>query len=325
MSKINHFGWLGYDAERRAFAEAREHEDGLILESGSGLGFGAFRYREFSEIINELHELQQRFKNRPFTWDLERKLHITGRLPYKLIPTHTQDTGNCVAAALAGAGMKLQVIEIAYSGEEEKFREWYVPWIYAISRNQIGNGMSGAGSTGAWGARAVNEYGVLFSDDEGVPGYRGTSDRWGHRQNSRSLKSAVYGKFKDTASDNPVEIIRATSVDQMTGLMDAGMLLTIASYQGFRVTEYKGLHIYRPSGRWSHQMYYTDLRRDPELMLYRMNQWGPRHTKPLNDETPGGAWNLASDIDRELSRGGCEVYGYKRFQGEPGGPDYNFI
>lgn len=305
-------GWLGWRRERMAFAAARNIHPTF--------------FREFNELgHHRLWELAKQFKNRPFTWDLERKLFATGRLPWELIPTHTQDTGNCVAAALAGAGMKLQVIEVAYGGEEEKFHEWFVPWIYAISRNQIGGGMNGAGSTGAWGARAVNEYGVLFSDDPEVPGYSGTSDKWGHRRNAGSIERAVYGQFKPVAADNPVAITRLSSVDEMTIVMDAGMQITIASSQGFRVTEYKGLHIYRPSGNWSHQMYITDIRRDPELMFYRMNQWGPGHARPLNNETPGGAWNLATDLERELRGRNREVYGYNQFKGDPGNSDYNIV
>jgi len=309
---MNNTGWLGPDAERRAWDEAIALENGLHVE--------------FDEIGHALIILKDFYSGRPFTWDLERKLHATGRLPYELIPTYLQDTGNCVAAGLAGAGQKLQVIEVALGGEEEQFREWYIPWIYAVSRNQIGGGMNGAGSTGAWGARAVNEYGVLFSDDAGVPQTNGYSDKWGRRRNAGSIESAEYGKFAPAAADNVVEQIRATSVEQMVGLLESGMVLTIASYQGFRVSEYKGLHVYRPSGSWSHQMHITDMRRDPELMFYRMNQWGPDHARPLNGETPGGAWNFASDVERELRSRNVEVYGFSLFRGHPlDTSDHNII
>lgn len=315
-----YFGWLGQTAERHAWDDARRQEECDFFAGLNTHYWGRPLYREYNEVAWELTPRYQLFKNRPFTWDLERKLWQTGRLPFELIPTHDQDTGDCVAAGLAGAGMKLQVIEIALGGEEELFREWFVPWIYAISRNQIGGGMSRDGSTGVWGARAVNEYGVLFSDDLGVPGYAGTSDLWGHRRN---IRSPVYNKFMPLAYNNPVEIIRIKTVDEMVELMDAGMQLTIASSQGFRLTTYKGLHVYRPSGSWSHQMHLTDIRRDPELMFYRMNQWGAEHAKPLNNETPGGAWNFASDLEREIGR--AEVYGYSLFAGEPGEPDYHIV
>ncbi len=323
MNEARAWGWLGKEAEERAWEEQRKVED-EILNDGV-LYDRPLLYREFDEVAEDIAKRAEDFKGRPFTWDLERKLHATGRLPYELIPTHTQDTGNCVAAGLAGAGMKLQVIEIALMGQEEKFREWFVPWIYAVSRNQIGSGMNGAGSTGAWGAKAVNEYGVLFSDDDGVPDYRGTSDSWGNRRNAGKMSRARYGEYSGVASDNPLEITRLKSVSQMAESLDAGMQLTIASTQGFRNTSHKGLHVYRPSGSWAHQMHITDIRREPELMFYRMNQWGPGHTTPLNGETPGGAWNFAEDLEREIKKRGVEIYGYSRFSGHPGPTDYNIV
>jgi hypothetical protein len=141
-----------------------------------------------------------------------------------------------------------------------------------------------------------------------------------------NVRNPEYANFFDVSRDNKVEIVKATTVDQMAELLDAGYMLTIGSMQGFKRQEvYKGLHIYRPLGTWPHQMHITDLRRDPELMFYRMNQWGADHTKPLNGEQPGGAWNLASDLEDELRDRDVEVYGYCNFQGEPGDPDYNFV
>jgi hypothetical protein len=136
---------------------------------------------------------------------------------------------------------------------------------------------------------------------------------------------AKYSRFAGMASDNPVSITRARSVNEMVELMDAGMTLTIASNRGFKISTYKGLHVYRPSGSWMHQMHITDIRRDPELMFYRMNQWGPNHAKPLNKETPGGAWNFASDLEKELSGRYIEVYGYSKFKGQAGGPSHHLI
>lgn len=318
-------GWLGPDKERKAWEEVKLEEQVLAFEMSSEEFELRCHYSEFNEFPQKrLQELQDLYKNRLFTWMLERNLYAQNHLPYELIPTYTQDTGNCVAAGIAGTGQKLQVIEMSHGGQEEEFREWYIPWIYAISRNQIGRGMSGAGSLGIWGAKAVNEYGVLFSDDIAVPGTNGYSDRWGHRRNAGKIKRAEYGKFVDIASDNKLDVIRCADVDQLQECMDAGMQATIASYQGFKVVKYRDLHVYRPSGRWAHQMHITDIRKDPELMFYRMNQWGPNHTKPLNGETPGGAWNTADDLEREWNSR-VEVYAYTNFAGEKGDPRHDFI
>ena len=303
-------GWLGPEAEKRAFERLQK------------LGLGI----EFPDVVNlvddELEKVFRAFGDyRPYTWDLERSLYEEGKLPWAQIPVHTQDTGNCVAAALGMAGMKRHVIELSLGREEEKFREWYIPWIYAVSRNQVGGGIRGGGSTGAWGAEAVNKYGVLFADDTDVPPYAGTSDDWGHRRNVSDPK---YQKFFDIASDNKVQVIRLTDVEEMVSMLEAGRPLTIASSQGFDMepVEYKGYHCFRPSGSWYHQMHITDVMLDPFPAFYRCNQWGANaHGEPLNGETPGGAWNHVEDVEDELRSGDCEVYAYWDFEGEAGEPD----
>jgi len=298
-------GWMGPYDERKAFDAA--------VEAGI-----AATYDDVAEQCDAI--LARRLGivgadnagPRPFTWDLEAELVAAGVIA-EPFPVHTQDTGNCVAAAIEMLGQQRQLVEIALFRQEEKPRPWFTPWIYAISRNQIGGGMNGAGSTGAWGARAVAEYGVLFADDEGVPAYHGTSDRWGSRRN---VTNPEYAKFFDLAADNKAKIVKFTDVSKMLVAIEAGIMLSIASGQGFSVREYKGFHTFRPSGSWSHQMHFTDVIRNPFVALYRGNQWGASaHGRPLHGERPGGAWNLAEDIERELRS--ASVYGFFDFEGEP--------
>ena len=138
-------------------------------------------------------------------------------------------------------------------------------------------------------------------------------------------KAAISPVFLFNRSTPTSVIISFEKYQEMTDVLDAGMQVTIASSQGFKISTYKGLHIYVPSGTWYHQMHITDLRRDPELMFYRMNQWGESHAKPLNEETPGGAWYRASDLDDEITRKSVEVYGYNKFQGSPGKADFSLV
>ena len=296
-------GWRGTGEERRAFEAA--------VEAGAAAEYGDVAEKCDAIIAGRLAAIGEGAR-RPFTWELEAELVREGVME-KPFPVHTQDTGNCVAAAIEMLGQQRQIIEVAIFRQEERPRPWFTPWVYAISRNQIGGGMSGAGSTGAWGARAVAEYGVLFADDEGVPPYHGTSDRWGSRRN---VTRPEYAEFFDVAADNKAQIVKFTDVEKMLDAVEAGIPLSIASNWGFSVREYKGFHCFRPSGSWSHQMHFTDVRRDPFVALYRGNQWGPKaHGTPRNGERPGGAWNLADDIARELRT--ASVYGFFDFEGEP--------
>lgn len=309
-------GWLGEKAELRAFDAACEcgmaHEF-LDVES---------------EVCGQQHAPAVAAVKRPFTWDMERQLYKQGKLPFELIPTQRQDTGNCVGDGLVMTGQKRQVIEIAAKFQEETWRPWFTPWVYAVSRNQVGGGMSGAGSTGAWGARAVNEFGVLFSDDPGVPAYAGTSDQWGTRRNAGDIASTPYGKFAAMASDNKIQIARIRDTTQLRTALAAGKMATIASWRGYKMQPQivDGLAVFVPSGGWSHQMHFTDEITDPFPAFYRGNQWGPNaHGDPLNGETPGGAWNREEDLDAEIKRGGVVIYVYFDFNGDPGPPDYGIL
>lgn len=299
-------GWAGSYEERKAF------------ESAVDLGFAAF-YEDVAKDVDRI--LQRRIGiigsegPRPFTWQLEKEAVLSEKLD-AAFPIHQQDTGNCVAAGIEMMGQQRSILEVVLFKQEEKVRPWFTPWIYAISRNQIGGGINGAGSTGAWGARAVAEYGVLFADDENVPPYLGTSDDWGGRRN---VSNPEYEKFFDIASDNKIKIVKISDVDKMAECLDAGILLTIASGQGFNVREYKGYHVFQPSGSWAHQMHYTDIIREPFFAFYRGNQWGPKaHGEPMNGERPGGAWNLVEDVAKEIRSSQVEVYGYFDFEGHSG-------
>jgi len=250
-------------------------------------------------------------------WDLCREILGSD------IPAGAQEVGDCVSWGMKQAGERRQVIEIAM-GQEEKFRKWFAPWIYAVSRNQIGKGrITGDGSLGIWAAKAVQEYGVLFEDDQGVPSYSGSLARkWGSRSN---VSSPEYQKFFDVAKDNPCVCVEVKSVDEAVKMVrDYRRPLTIASLRGFRMTpvEYKGYHVFVPSGTWAHQMCWIEYNDDIKA-LYRLNSWGASaHGKPFRNETPGGAWNLLEDIEREFKSYDCECYALVDFSGEIGPPDW---
>ncbi|GAB4133051.1 MAG: hypothetical protein Kow0040_14810 [Thermogutta sp.] len=297
-------GWLGIDAERQArdaMAEA-----GLLVE-----------YADCRQTLYQAGPPDPKLQ-KP-VWELCKE--IIGR---DLIPGR-QETGDCVSWGVKQAGERRQVIEIA-AGEEERFRPWFAPWIYAVSRNQIGGGLNGAGSTGAWAAAAIAKYGILFEDDEGVPPYSGeVADQWGSQRN---VRNPVYDPFFATARDNPCKAVRLSSVEQVVEMIrDHRYPVTIASSRGFRMQprEYRGHHVFTPAGVWYHQMCLIEY--NPDLpAVYRLNSWGPdAHGEPLNGETPGGAWNLLDDLASEIAKRDVELYALVAFAGEPAQPDHHVL
>jgi len=240
------------------------------------------------------------------------------------LPTFEQAIGDCVAAGIRHAGARLQVAEIVAQYQEEVLRPWYVPFIYGISRVQIGGGqIDGDGSTGTWGAAAVKRYGVLFDQDFDVPKYSAAVAReWGRRPGppAKHLIRAAPRTVLTTS--------RLRSIDQVREALCNYYPITVASSQGFKMepVERDGFHIFVRSGTWMHQMALIAWMDEPFPAAYRLNSWGPHaHGTPLNDEPPGGAWCTANVLEEELTWRDTEVYTYSNFEGYPSAPNRGLI
>jgi len=240
------------------------------------------------------------------------------------LPTFQQQTGDCVPAGLGQAGARLQVAEMATLYHEELVKLWHVPFLYGISRVQIGGGqIPGPGSTGAWGAAAVKQYGVLFDDDPGAPPYSGElSDTWGEPPGPPE-------PFQQLAHDNLVQTAAPIrSIEQLRDALCNYYPHTIASGQGFRMKpeERDGYHVFVPSGTWNHQMCLIAWMDEPFPAAYRLNSWGPdAHGTPLNGEPPGGAWCTAECLEHELASANTEVFAYSGFNGWPSAADRGIL
>ncbi len=236
--------------------------------------------------------------------------------------TYYQKTGDCVSMGCATVAAYRSIFEISALYQEETFRTPYPPYTYGLSRchPSLGNNRlrrQGAGSTGAWGAGAM-KMGCLFSDDDRVQPYTGSiADAWG--------RDGVPNWAVEAAKDNPMlKAASLSSVDEIRHELINRRPVTIASNRGFNMQprEVNGLHVFTPSGSWAHQMCLIEWRDDPFPAAYRMNSWGANaHGNPLNGEPPGGAWNLAEDLERELRSGGIELYACSLFAGHPSEPD----
>ncbi len=255
----------------------------------------------------------------PPIWTLTKKINNGNHLP-----TFKQAIGDCVAAAIRQAGARLQVADIVARFQEEVFRPWFPPFIYGISRVQIGGGqIDGDGSTGAWGAAAVQRYGVLFDDDDYVPKYSAHIARgWGVPPGppSQHLPTAASRPVKSTA--------RLTTIHQIRTALCNYHPVTIASMRGFKMkpVDRDGFHVFVPEGTWPHQMTLLAWMDEPFKAAYRLNSWGPdAHGQPLNDEPAGGAWCTAACIEQELRGRETEVFAYSGFAGFPSAPNRGLI
>jgi len=264
-------------------------------------------------------------RNTPGTpiWEIAKKV-LGGKLP----PTWYQKTGDCVSMGACQAGQYMQLFEMSKRGQEEMFKLWFPPYIYATSRVDIGGGRLGrsAGSTGAWAAQAMQRLGVLFMDDPGVPQYSGDlADDWGYR--------GAGDRFKKEASDNPVQgAAKLTTVEQIRTALCNYKMVTYAimwpydtepyTAKGKSGKEYPVMKRGREVG--GHQVCLLHWNDDIDG-AFCLNSWSDRvHGPNLNGEPKGGAYILRRDIERDLG-GYSEFYALSDFQGFKGEADYGFV
>jgi hypothetical protein len=235
---------------------------------------------------------------------------------------------NCVSMGATQAGQYVQLFEMSRLGQEEQFKLWFPPYIYATSRVEIGGGRLGrsAGSTGAWAAQAMQRLGVLFMDDPGVPPYSGElADDWGYR--------GAADQFKQLAKDNPVKgAAKLSTVDEIRLALCNYKMCTYAIMWPYDTKPYTA------KGRSGRE--YPVMKRGKEVGghqvcllhwnddidgAYCLNSWAEKsHGPSLNGEPKGGAYILRRDLERDMS-GYSEIYALSGFEGFKGEADYGFV
>lgn len=219
------------------------------------------------------------------------------------LPTLRQEVGDCVSFGAANAMDYLLCVQIATGkGPPQEYHHSFPPFIYGVSRVQIGGGgLGGDGSNGVWAARGLVRYGTLPADAPDVPGYSGSIARsWGRRPGPPE-------KFFPIAAKNLVKT--AAKVERWEDVRDAiqnGYPCTIASNVGFRMQRDEGNKKLWgvPSGSWAHQMAVIGYDDKPEPCFYIMNSWGAdAHGVPLDDAPPGGFWTKAAAMQRVVGQG----------------------
>lgn len=231
------------------------------------------------------------------------------------IPNYPQETGDCVSFGAKNNVSYLLTTQMHTGPPGLEYHENFPPYIYGISRVQIGNGQlgGGAGSVGAWAAKGVEEYGVLRADDEGVPEYSGRlADQWGRK-----------GPPKDMIEKaKPFRVKTTSQVNSAAEARDAlcnGYPVTIASDWGStNMRERDGRIVARRNTNWPHQMCLIgyDGATGSEPYFYCINSWGEdAHPRPLQGEPPGGFWMTSKDVDYITRQG--DSFAFSNFDGFP--------
>lgn len=211
-------------------------------------------------------------------------------------PASRQAVGDCVSFGAAHAVNYLQATTICRDISFNSFRPAFPPYIYGISRVQVGKGRLGGsdGSVGEWAAEGLCDYGVYPSDDPGAPPYSGTLARqWG--RSGPPANVVQVGKQFLVKSYAPIR-----SYEEARDALANGYPITVASNQGFangREVEQSGVLWGVASGSWNHQMSLIgvdDTLQAPDGSkggLYCLNSWGAAaHKRPIRGEPEGGFW-----------------------------------
>lgn len=122
--------------------------------------------------------------------------------------------------------------------------------IYGGSRVEVGGGrISGDGSVGAWAARFVREWGVLFRQPYGRHDLSRYSERlsreWGNR--------GVPDELEPTCREHPVRTVALVKTPQEAwALLGNGYPIPVCSTVGFETPLTEGFCV--PAGNWPHCM-----------------------------------------------------------------------
>lgn len=253
-------------------------------------------------------------RRRVVLWDAAKKVNSGHHLP-----TFRQAVGDCVSQGAANAIDYLSCVQII-QGTAQKYRPAYQPYIYGISRHQVGQDQLGpdrdgqhGGSNGIWAANGMKQYGVLWSDYDGVPPYSGqVAVRWGNSgPPDPFVKYASQFKLGNAA--------RVTNYTQVRDALANWYPVTVASHRGFamKLRQDRGRSWGVPQGQWQHQMVFIGVDDDPARPgVYCLNSWGEdAFGPPADDAPPGGFWIDAEVVDEMAGVG--DSWALSQFEGYP--------
>jgi len=232
-------------------------------------------------------------------WEMVRKLDSPGKpvgTDWKNIP---QEIGDCVSWGYCNAANYTLGIAAGRNGGIRGPPRLYPPWIYGVSRVDIGRGQLRGqdGSVGAWAATGGETKGHLTWDDAGAPPYTGQVARqWGNSGPPKSLYSVAAERLATKA------IAAKTADDIMDGLAN-GYASTIASSRfGCRTWRVRdGRRVANNDDRWGHQQCvigYDGSSPSGERYYYVLNSWGEDWgPEPMQSEPRGGYWITHSQLE----------------------------
>lgn len=268
---------------------------------------------------------------------------VAERIVYGLKDDETwmvpQLIGNCVGDSHCGLITARYAHEILAEGDAEEplgkrmLGSPFIPYSYGVGRME--GDMLGPGDGSYCGAQMQGtlKYGFLPCFTEGLDRYAGPGDAalpQGTAQANRLFGSSRREIEKWTAKASKFamkEAPVATNADEAWDLMvNKKIPLQICSGQGFAYWKFDtryGVHLYRPSGTWSHsmQLVVAFVIKGQRFRVIR-NQWGlDAHKGSPEIGIPGGCMVIAEEDFARWIRD-SEVMGIGEIDGLPTNPGF---
>lgn len=284
----NRVGWLGRD---------------LAMEQFDVLGGTNFKLN----VVGKSYA-----GKRMMLYELVRKVYG------KDTPNYAQINGSCVSFGAKNAIEHCQAADILIRNQTELLKLIYPPYLYGCGRVFIGGGkIRGDGSLGVWQAQAVQKYGAVPSDTNGIPKYNSkTEEDW-------SYAPGPPQEFVSVGKQHLVKTIgKINNWSEAVEAICNGCGVTIASNRGFNMqASSDGFHA--PHGRWDHQMSCIGVNDGASQGSYGiiLNSWGPDahgHLKDFDtgeDLPPGVLRVRAEDIDAMIKQD--DSWAYSAWDGFP--------
>lgn len=231
---------------------------------------------------------------------------------------HDQQLSDCTAHA-AGLGVDiLMAVEIIIKNQPERWiTNTATEPIYGGARIQIGNYTEGAGSTGAWAAQWLSQYGVLL---------RQKYLEWDFSKYDPSIArkfeySGCPEELEPLAKLHPVnKAAICTSYEDLCDCLHNGYPVMVCSNVGFgekyETRDSEGF-LTRKRDPWWHAMLfggYDDEYRRPGALCF--NSWGDCLKGPTRHNQPRGTfWIDAETVDAMLKQ--SDSFAFSDFVGFP--------
>jgi len=287
------FGWAGAEKAR----EAR-------------LALGAEFPREYQPTVTE-----EEFSGRVVKlWEFARDRNLGRHWP-----TGKQEIGDCVSWGWSHGVLYTLAVQLVLTGGDAALERPFQPYIYGVSRVQIGGGrINGDGSLGTWAAAGVKKHGVITEKAPGVPPYSGQVARqWG--------RSGPPREFLSLGEKSPADVRLIRTWEEACSAIATGHAVPVCSDVGYeRIVERNNRVEGVRQGSWPHCMCFIGFDARPGLeALYCLNSWGPDAHAPadsygrLDKAPPGGFWILRRDVEQMLREEDSFAVSFTGFKSAP--------